>query len=410
MTPELPRPRMEIRELFGEAVAGLTQRPGRSALTALGTMLGIAVLTSVLGLTATAQAQISKRFDLLAATEVTVRQLPGSVRVADLAFPEDAESRVGRIAGVVASGVSWRVPKTKARTVRALPPGAAAPDGVDPPVELVAASPGALQVMRPRLATGRTYDAYAESTAARVAVLGAAVARQLGVTRVDGSRTIYVDGVALTVVGILADVGRHPDAVTAVLVPTRTAVQVWGTPEPENPAEMYVEVTPGAAGVVGDQVRLALRPDAPQRFAVRVPPDLRTLRDQVRGDLGVLFLLLAAVSLVVGVVGIANTTLVSVLERVPEIGLRRALGAARHHVAGQFLLESGVLGAVGGLVGTSVGLLLVVVVAVVRDWTAVVPTWSVVVGPLTGLLTGLLAGAYPALRAARIEPVDALRR
>lgn len=111
----------------------------------------------------------------------------------------------------------------------------------------------------------------------------------------------------------------------------------------------------------------------------------------------------------IGAVGIANTTLVSVMERAAEIGLRRALGARRRQVAAQFVTESTVLGLLGGLVGTSLGVLIVVLVTLVREWTAVVDPLVVLASPLAGALVGLLAGAYPALRAASIEPVDALR-
>ncbi|MFJ5829702.1 ATP-binding cassette domain-containing protein [Streptomyces sp. NPDC093089] len=123
-----------------------------------------------------------------------------------------------------------------------------------------------------------------------------------------------------------------------------------------------------------------------------------------------LFLLPAFICLFVGTVGIANTTLVAVLERTGEIGLRRALGARARHVAAQFLLESGTWGALGGLIGTALGILTVVPVALARSWTPVIDLGFVAAAPFLGLATGLLAGLYPAWRASRIQPVEALRR
>ena len=115
-------------------------------------------------------------------------------------------------------------------------------------------------------------------------------------------------------------------------------------------------------------------------------------------------------SLLIGAVGIANTTLVAVMERVGEIGLRRALGARPMHVAIQFLTESGTLGTLGGLIGSSLGIIVTISVALAHHWTAVLNPATTLTAPLVGTITGLLAGAYPAMRAARIEPLEALRR
>jgi ABC-type antimicrobial peptide transport system permease subunit len=125
--------------------------------------------------------------------------------------------------------------------------------------------------------------------------------------------------------------------------------------------------------------------------------------------LNLLFVVLGAVSLLVGAIGIANVTLVSVMERTGEIGLRRALGARRLHIAGQFVLESGTIGFVGGIIGASLGILIVVSVSAYQSWTPVLDLWLAIVAPLVGGLIGLLAGTYPASRAARLEPVEALR-
>jgi ABC-type antimicrobial peptide transport system permease subunit len=133
------------------------------------------------------------------------------------------------------------------------------------------------------------------------------------------------------------------------------------------------------------------------------------VREGVQNDLNSLFLLLGGVSLLVGATGIANVTLVSVLERVGEIGLRRSLGAARRHIAGQFLLESTALGLIGGILGAALGTLIVVGVAASRTWTPVLEAAVPLAAPLLGGVVGLLAGLYPAIRAASLEPVEALR-
>ena len=139
------------------------------------------------------------------------------------------------------------------------------------------------------------------------------------------------------------------------------------------------------------------------------PPPPGQLRRDVAADVNALFLVLGGIALLIGGLGIANVTLLSVLERIPEIGLRRALGATRVHIAGQFLVESVFVGFLGGLIGTSLGVIVTVVVSAVRDWTPILDLQLAVGAPLAGALIGLLAGGYPAWRAATIEPITALR-
>lgn len=409
-TPLLTAPRIRITELFSEAQSGLAQRPGRSILTALGTVLGVAVLTTVLGLTATTQAQIGERFDALAATEITVNQAQEGIGVASFsAFPNDSEERAKRINGVTSFGLSWEVPKDYSNHVSTLPPWLSGQER-PAPAGVLAVSPGEFEVMKSSFSAGRPFNRFDQTSQARVAVLGSAVAQRLGVTDLALHRTVFVDGIAFTVVGVLNDVRRHPSALTQVIVPTETALAVWGPPSPDRPAIAHVEVLPGAAEVVGQQIDVALRPDNKSLLVVSVPPDPKTLRAQVSGDLNSLFLLLAGICLIIGMVGIANTTLVSVLERVPEIGLRRALGARPRHIAAQFLTESTILGVFGGMAGAVVAVVLIVGISAANSWTAVLPPMIALSGPLVGGCTGLLAGLYPSWKASRIEPVEALRR
>ena len=173
--------------------------------------------------------------------------------------------------------------------------------------------------------------------------------------------------------------------------------------------ERVVETRIGATALVASQIPLALSPNDPLRVKVAAPPEPKLVKDGVQSDLNSLFLILGGVSLLVGAIGIANVTLVSVLERTGEIGLRRALGAGRRHIAAQFLAESTAMGLIGGVLGASAGLLVVVGIALTRKWTAVIDPLTPLIAPLLGAGVGLLADLYPSLRAARLEPVDALR-
>lgn len=399
--------RMSARDLAAEAIAGIFARPGRTVLTVLGTVLGIGALVATLGVAKTAGNQIIGRFDELAATSVVVTNDQGffggggDVRVE---IPVDAEARLLRLNGVTAAGSMGPVDVGGA-LVRSVP----IPDPLaqtEFQISVYGASPGLLSATRGRLATGRWFDSGHSERADRVAILGTGAAQRLNITRVEQQPVVFIGEEAFVVIGLLDSVRRQPELLNAVIVPEGTARDVYGF---TSAATVQIDVEIGAASLVAEQAPIALSPNEPSLLRVQKPAEPADLRREVEGDVNALFLVLGGVSLLVGAIGIANVTLVSVLERVGEIGLRRALGAARRHVAGQFLMESTAMGLVGGIIGASMGVLLVVAISAARTWTPVLDPWVPLAAPIIGALTGLVAGLYPALRAAALEPVEALR-
>ncbi len=399
--------RLRARDLGSEALAGLLQRPGRSALTVLGTILGIGGFVAIVGLSQTAAGQIGKDFNLQDATQVTVNDTAaGKASVPTLDFPMNADASTDRIHGVVAAGVWWPVTFSKA-AVSSLPASAG---GSALGLPVTAASPGAVIASGATVEAGVLFNQFHENSGQKVAVLGQTAAAQLGISNLESQPAIFIDGQPFTVIGILASDPRLPQLNLGVTVPESTALKLWGPPTPSDAAQMLIHTRLGAAQVVAEQVAVALRPDNPKLLTASAPVNPTQLRSSVTASLNSVFLALAGIALIVGAVGIANTTLVAVLERAGEIGLRRALGARPRHIAIQFLAESTALGLFGGLVGACVGVLATMAVTIYQQWTALLDPRIVLAAPAAGAVIGLLAGLYPALRASSIEPADALRR
>jgi putative ABC transport system permease protein len=399
-----PGPRMGTRDLVSEAFAGLLARPARVLLTVLGTVIGVGALVATLGLSKTASNQIVGHFDALSATDIVVSPSVRGGGARGTVLPWDAEERLRRLNGVVAAGTIADV-DVRGALVRSVPINDPLAAGATQ-LPMKAVSPGAFAAVHAQLSAGRTFDAGHSRRGDRVVVLGVNAARRVGISRVDDQPAIFIGDRLYVVIGILSAVSRQPTLLGAVIMPEGTARREFGL---ASPALVQVETRIGAVDLIARQAPVALSPSDPKLLKVAAPPDPRELRGEVKNDLNALFLLLGGVSLLVGAIGIANVTLVSVLERVGEIGLRRALGAGRQHVAGQFLLESTAMGLAGGIIGASAGTLVIVAVSAANTWTPVLDPWVPLGAPLLGALIGLLSGTYPALRAAALEPVEALR-
>jgi ABC-type antimicrobial peptide transport system permease subunit len=402
-----PRSRLKLPDLVSEVTISLTTRPGRTLLTALGTVLGVAALVATLGLAGTAGNQIVSRFNELEATQVTITPTDrsfGRDQNQISVIPFNSDGRLARLNGVVAAG-----------TISDVDLGGAAASSVpvtDPlgltefQIPALAVSPGLFDAARATVLTGRVFDEGHNQRQDPVVVLGPAAAQRLNVTNTATAPAIFIGEQPMTVIGILADVRRKPELLNAIIMPNGFARDRFGL---QAPAEVLVETEIGAAELIGVQAPTALFPNNPDLLRSQVPPSPSRTRSAVEDDITGLFLVLGGISLIVGAIGIANVTLVSVLERTGEIGLRRALGGTRRHVAVQFLAESGALGFLAGLLGTSLGVLTVVAVSASREWTPVLNPLLPLAAPFVGTLIGLIAGTYPAWKASRLEPITALR-
>jgi macrolide transport system ATP-binding/permease protein len=401
----IPRSRLLPSDLLQEAMAGMLARPSRMMLTVLGILIGLTALVATLGLTRTAGNRIISQFDQVAATELFITARPGVRGIIDPeAIPWEAPKRLKRLNGVVSAGAMSEVNIGEELVSSSPIRDPLKPSAVKLAVH--AASPELFRAVRAELKTGSLPDLGHSQRADRVAVLGPDAATQLGVLDVGHLPAISIGDRRFLVIGILRDVARKPELLASVIIPEGTAQNEFRL---AGPSTVVVETRIGAAHLIAEQTPAALRPDDERALRIELPQEPKRLRDEVQSDVNVMFLLIGGLSLIVGAIGIANITLVSVMERIGEIGLRRAIGATRRHIAAQFLVESASTGVVGGILGGSFGIMIVVVVSAWQAWTPVLDLAAPLLAPIIGAAIGLLAGAYPAMRAARLEPVEAFR-
>lgn len=388
--------------ILAEAVEAIASRTGKVLLTALGAMLGVGSLVAISGLATTAGAQIVSRFDAIASTSVTVTEVESETG-GDPVLEWESEQRLVSLNGVEAvASLSDLGEEFHFSAIEAFDPLA-------PPVaatRLQAASAGIGDVVGMEFTQGGMFDQGHSDRADRVALLGARAAERLGIADLSRQKVLFIDAVPYTISGIFEEVAVQPNLLSSVLIPAGTGQVRFGA---ERPGTIQVRTEIGSSALIAEQAPVALHASEPQRIQAAFTPEPDAVRAQISGDTQALFLVLGAVSLVGGAIGIMNTMLVSVLERRGEIGLRRAVGAKRSDIVAQFLTESAVVGVIGGVLGASVGTCVVVAVSVLKGWTPASSWWVPLVGVALGGVTGVAAGALPAWRASRIEPAIALR-
>lgn len=387
-------------DLAAEAGSALSGRMLRSALTATGIALGITALTAMIGMTSSAADSIGAEFDALRATRVEVSG-PETVAALRTSVKDSGLARTRQLNGVKAAGVSAAA--TERSIVLDAHPGAGSVE-----LPLVATESDALLAEKAEVMAGRLFDSGNEARADRIVLLGEDAAQQAGITAARIPSRVAIDGVDFVVAGIVTTDDVASLLPSAVIMPLTTA-RSTGFERLLGPPMIVIRTRAGAAEQVGGEAPTALDPLAPRIFSSAVPPRPASLERAIREQTRLQMLALAIVSIVVGAIGVSNTTLVGVLERRQEIGVRRAIGAGAGSIVVQFLLESAVLGLVGGAIGSVVGAMVTFVAASLNSWHLVIPPWLLPLGPVLGLLVGLLAGAYPAYRASRVEPIEALR-
>ncbi|MFC9705235.1 ABC transporter permease [Streptomyces sp. NPDC056943] len=395
MSARTRRTRLRLADLLRLGLIGPRTRKTRSALSALGISLGIAAVVAVTGISSSNQAHLLARLDQLGSNLITVAAGKDATQQL-VPLPSTAERMLGNIAPVQQVTA---VGATKAEIYR----NNLVPTQQTGSITVLAARPNLLDVLHGSLRSGKWLDRASERLP--VTVLGDQAAQRLGVTA-PGER-VWLGGQSYAVAGILAPNELAPELDTAALVGWPQATAHLGADG--SAATVYLRAHPERVPDVQGVASATANPASPSTVAVSRPSDLLLARDEAEGALTGLVLSLAGVALLVGGVGIANTMVVGVMERRGEIGLRRALGARGGQIAAQFLLEAVLMGFIGGIAGLAVGSLTVYGYALAQGWPATIPYYTVGGGPVVSVLVAAFAGIYPAMRAAKASPTDALR-
>jgi putative ABC transport system permease protein len=389
--------RLHGADVLRTASVGLHTRRLRAALSALGIMIGIAAMVGVLGLSESSKSDLLAQLDRLGTNLLTVQAGTG-IGIGSGQLPTEAAGMISRIGPVeqtsTISGVDANVYKSDY-----------VPEGQTGGITVQAVDVNLLDTLAGSVADGKFLDTATASYP--TAVLGSVAAERLGIREVTGTQQVWLGDQWFTIVGVLDEFELNPDLDRAALVGMAAAENYLD--HEVVPSSILIRVDPSYVDDVTGVLAATANPRNPEEVEVARPSDALEAKEAADDAFTALFLGLGAVALLVGGVGIANVMVISVLERRSEIGLRRALGATKRHVALQFLGEALLLSAVGGVGGVALGWAVTGVYANVRGWDTLIPTVAIIGGVAAALLIGAVAGLYPAIRAARMSPTEALR-
>ena len=409
---------IDLRESVGSSLESLRVHALRSFLAMLGIIFGVGAVIAMLSIGAGAEREALATIDAMGLRNVIVEAEDPErenerqeVRRKSVGLaPRDAQAIREAVPGVerVLSKVEVETWKVLSATGRAKP-------------KVLGVSHDYPELVRFDLAEGRFFDAHDEATFAQVCVIGHRVREELFGFGPALGRPLKVNEQWLTVVGILSPGSttreiqgvRIAGTANDVYLPVTTAQRKFARDPLKSPLdELVVSLAPGAPVQEGAAIVATLLDrlhGGAEDYALTVPEALLEQSQRTQRLFDIVMGAIAGISLLVGGIGIMNIMLATVLERTREIGVRRAIGARQSDIRNQFVVESFTITAVGGLLGIAMGLAIAKGVALYAGWTTIVTVASILLSVGVSVTVGLVFGIYPALRAARLDPIEALR-
>ncbi len=397
MAATLTPSKLHAADVARTASVGIRTRKLRAALSALGIMIGIAAMVGVLGLSESSKSDLLAQLDKLGTNLLTVQAGTG-IGIGSGELPEDAAAMIARIGPVETTST---VSEVDANVYK----NDLVPSGQTGGISVQAVDVNLLDTLAGTVADGQFITA--ANADYPTTVLGSVAAQRLGIAEVNGTQQIWLGEQWFTVVGVLDEFELSPDLDRAAIIGI-SAAETYLDHDPV-PTSILVRTDPAYVDDVMGVLAATTNPENPEEVEVSRPTDALEAKEAADDAFTALFLGLGAVALLVGGVGIANVMVISVLERRSEIGLRRALGATKRHVAVQFLGEALLLAGIGGVGGVLLGVGVTTLYANLRGWNALIPPIAMAGGVAAALIIGAIAGLYPAVRAARMSPTEALR-
>jgi len=397
MAATLTPSKLHAADVARTASVGIRTRKLRAALSALGIMIGIAAMVGVLGLSESSKSDLLAQLDKLGTNLLTVQAGTG-IGIGSGELPEEAGVMIARIGPVETTST---VSEVDANVYK----NDLVPSGQTGGISVQAVDVNLLDTLAGTVADGQFITV--ANADYPTTVLGSVAAERLGIAEVTGTQQIWLGEQWFTVVGVLDEFELSPDLDRAAIIGINAA-ETYLDHDPV-PTSILVRSDPAYVDDVMGVLAATANPENPEEVEVSRPTDALEAKEAADDAFTALFLGLGAVALLVGGVGIANVMVISVLERRSEIGLRRALGATKRHVAAQFLGEALLLAGIGGVGGVLLGVGVTTLYANLRGWDALIPPVAMAGGVAAALIIGAIAGLYPAVRAARMSPTEALR-